>query len=64
MVLELCAMADDGRACALEYNAVAPGRMGSLPTAGIAVHVRGDGGKLAAVRIYGDLAPPDPEARR
>jgi hypothetical protein len=31
--LELCAVTDDGRACALEYNALARGR----PTAGLAV---------------------------
>jgi SnoaL-like domain len=52
--LELCAMADDGRACALEYNLVAPGQATAPPGAGIAVHVRGDGGRLAAVRIYDD----------
>jgi SnoaL-like domain len=52
---ELCAMTDDGRACALEYN-LAP--TGSPPAAGIAVHVRGEGGKLAAVRIYDDVHTP------
>jgi limonene-1,2-epoxide hydrolase len=56
--LELCAMADDGRACALEYNVVAGSRRESPPGAGIAVHVRGDGGRLAAVRIYDDVHPP------
>ncbi len=58
MPLELCAMADDGRACALEYNTAARGQPDSPPGAGIAVHVRGDGGKLAAVRFYDDIHPP------
>jgi hypothetical protein len=46
VVLEFCAVDDDGRACAVEYNAVARGR----PRAGLAVCVRGDG----TVRIYDD----------
>jgi hypothetical protein len=58
MPLELCAMADDGRACALEYNAVALDRRNSPPGAGLAVHVRGDGGGLAAVRLYDDVHVP------
>jgi SnoaL-like domain len=57
MHLELCTVADDGRACALEYNVIARDRTGSAPAAGSAVHVRGDGGKLAAVRMYDDVAP-------
>jgi limonene-1,2-epoxide hydrolase len=56
--LELCAMADDGRACALEYNAVPLGRAGAPPAAGIAVQVRGNSGRLAAVRIYDDVHSP------
>jgi SnoaL-like domain len=63
MTLELCAMADDGRACALEYNAVPRGSTESPPAAGIAVHVRGDSGKLAAVRVYDDVhRSPGPHA--
>jgi hypothetical protein len=58
MPFELCAVADDGRACALEYNMAARGQPESAPGAGIAVHVRGDGGKLAAVRSYDDVHPP------
>jgi hypothetical protein len=58
MPLELCAMADDGRACALEYNTAARGQPESPPGAGIAVLVRSDGGKLAAVRFYDDGHPP------
>jgi hypothetical protein len=58
MPLELCAVADDGRACALEYNVAARAQRESAPAAGIAVHVRGDGGKLSAVRSYDDVHPP------
>jgi SnoaL-like domain len=56
--LEHCAVTDDGRACAVEYNVVAWGRTKLPPQAGIAVYVRGDGGKLAAARIYDDVDPP------
>ena len=56
--LEHCAVTDDGRACALEYNVVAWGRTELPPEAGIAVYVRGDSGKLAAARIYDDVDPP------
>jgi hypothetical protein len=56
--LEHCAVTDDGRACALEYNVVAWGRTELLPEAGIAVYVRGDGGKLAMARVYDDSQPP------
>jgi SnoaL-like domain len=56
--LEHCAVIDDGRACALEYNVVAWGRTELPPEAGIAVYVRGNSGKLAAARIYDDVDPP------
>jgi hypothetical protein len=56
--LEHCAVTDDGRACALEYNVVAWGRTAMAPEAGIAVYVRGDSGKLAAARIYDDTDAP------
>ncbi len=56
--LEHCAVADNGRACALEYNVAAWGRTAMPPEAGIAVYVRGDRGKLAAARIYDDTDPP------
>ena len=58
MPLELCAMADDGRGCAVEYNTAARVQPESPPGAGVAVHVRGDGGKLAAVRYYDYVHPP------
>jgi len=58
IALEHCAVTDDGRACALEYNVVAWGQTAMSPQAGIAVYVRGDSGKLAAARIYDDADPP------
>ena len=56
--LEHCALADDGRACALEYNVVRWGETELPPQAGVAVYVRGQSGKLAAARIYDDVDPP------
>lgn len=56
--LEHCTATDDGRACALEYNVVRWGRTELAPEAGVAVYVRGPGGKLAAARIYDDSDPP------
>jgi hypothetical protein len=56
--LEHCAVTDDGRSCALEYNAVRWGRTELAPEAGIAIYVRGNTGKLASARIYNDLDPP------
>jgi SnoaL-like domain len=58
IALEHCAVTDDGRACALEYNVVGWGRTPLPPQAGLAVYVRGDGGRLAAARIYDDVDPP------
>jgi len=56
--LEHCAVTDDGRACALEYNVVAWGRTAMPPEAGLAVYVRGASGRIAAARIYDDADPP------
>jgi hypothetical protein len=56
--LEHCALIDDGRACALEYNVVRWGKTELPPEAGVAVYVRGQSGKLAAARIYDDIDPP------
>jgi hypothetical protein len=58
--LEHCAATDDGRACALEYNVVRWGKTELPPQAGVAVYARGEGGKLAAARIYDDADPPLP----
>jgi SnoaL-like domain len=56
--LEHCALVQDGRACALEYNVVRWGRTELPPEAGVAVYVQGEGGRLAAARIYDDADPP------
>jgi hypothetical protein len=56
--LEHCAVIDNGRACALEYNVVRWGRTELAPEAGVAMYVRGQSGKLAAARIYDDADPP------
>jgi hypothetical protein len=56
--LEHCAVIDDGRVCALEYNVVRWGKTELAPQAGIAVYVRGETGKLVAARIYDDVDPP------
>jgi hypothetical protein len=56
--LEHCALVDDERACALEYNVVRWGKTELPPAAGVAVYVRGQSGKLAAARIYDDTDPP------
>ena len=56
--LQHCALVDDGRACALEYNVVRWGKAELPPQAGVAVYVRGQHGKLAAARIYDDVDPP------
>ncbi len=58
LTLETCALVDDGRACAVEYNLVRRGRTQLPPRAGVAVLVRGSTGKLAAVRVYDDAASP------
>jgi hypothetical protein len=62
--LEICALVDDGRACALEYNVVRWGQTALPPQAGVAVYVRGQSGKLAAARIYDDTDPPGAAAAR
>jgi len=56
--LEHCAVIDDGRSCALEYNVVQWGKTKLPPEAGVAVYVRGQSGKIAATRIYDDADPP------
>jgi hypothetical protein len=56
--LEACAVVEDGETVAVEYNAVRPGNGPAAPQAGLTVYERGPTGKLAAARIYDDLAPP------
>ena len=48
------ARADDGRVCALEYNAT-PGADGATAEAGFAVFERGDSGLLRSLRSYDDV---------
>jgi hypothetical protein len=62
--LEHCALIDDKRVCALEYNVVRWGKTELPPEAGVAVYVRGQSGKLAAARIYDDTDPPIGPRRR
>lgn len=57
ITLETCALVDDGRACALEYNLVQCGTTRVPPQAGVAVFVRGPSGRLATVRVYDDVEP-------
>jgi len=56
--LEHCAVIDDERSCALEYNVVRRGKTELPPEAGVAVYVRGESGRLATARIYDDTDPP------
>jgi hypothetical protein len=55
---EPCAVTDDGRACAVEYNVVAWGQTPLPPQAGLGVYVRGASGEPAAARFYDDAEPP------
>ena len=50
--LETCALVDDGRACALEYNVVRPGTALAAPRAELAVLVADGSSGVAAVRVY------------
>ena len=58
IALEHCALTDDHRACALEYNVVRWGKTELAPQAGVAVYLRGQSGRLAAARVYDDVNPP------
>ena len=61
IVLEHCAVTDDGVRCALEYNCVRWGRDDVTPQAGLGVYERDRHGKLAAARVYDDIEPPRPD---
>jgi hypothetical protein len=58
IVLEHCALVDDGRARALEYNVVGWADAELPPQAGVSVFVGGRTGRLAAVRLYDDADWP------
>ena len=53
--LEVCTVVDDGQACAMELNVTRWGPTEQPPQAGVAVFVRGDSGRLAAVHLYDDV---------
>lgn len=53
--LEHCTAADDGVACAIEFNAVQFGPHRLQPQAGVAVYQRGSSGRLHAARVYDDV---------
>jgi len=54
--LEHCSVTDDGTCTALEYNVVSWGGRVLEAQAGVACYERGESGKLAAARIYDDVA--------
>jgi hypothetical protein len=53
--IEHGSVTDDGRICAIEFNAVRFGKRAITPQAGLAVYERGPTGRLAAARIYDDV---------
>ncbi len=58
VVLQNCAVTDDGVRCAVEYNCVRWGTHDLPSQAGIGVYERSPDGLLAAVRIYDDVEAP------
>jgi hypothetical protein len=58
VVLDPCAVTDDGVCCALEHNCVRWGSPPLPPQAALAVFERGHDGLLAAVRCYDDVEAP------
>ena len=51
-------MTEEGARCAVEYNCVRWGGYDLPPQAGLSVYERGPDGRLAAVRVYDDVAAP------
>jgi ketosteroid isomerase-like protein len=58
IVVQDCAVTDDGTSCAVEYNIIRWGPRELTPQAGISVFDRGPGGLLAAARLYDDVQSP------
>jgi hypothetical protein len=56
--MDRCALNDDGKSCAFEYNVTSWGRMRALPQAGLTVYERAGTGLLLEARMYDDLEPP------
>ena len=53
--IEHATVTDDGKICAIEFNAVRFGKRATTPQAGLAVYERGPSGRLHAARIYDDV---------
>ena len=58
IILEHCAVTEDGTRTALEFNAVRWGGIDLPPQAGVAVYERGRTGKIAEARPYDDVEGP------
>jgi ketosteroid isomerase-like protein len=55
--LQPCAVTDDSRLCAVEYNCERPQSQDMPPQAGIAIYERGPDRLLASARVYDDVEP-------
>ena len=53
--IEHATVTDDGKICAIEFNAVRFGKRPLTPQAGLAIYERGPSGRLRAARIYDDV---------
>jgi hypothetical protein len=53
--IEHVSVTDDGKICAIEFNAVSFGPRAMTPQAGLAIYERGPSGRLHAARIYDDV---------
>jgi ketosteroid isomerase-like protein len=62
IILEHCAVTDDGVRCALEYNCVRWGEHDLPAQAGLGVYERDSEGLLAAARIYDEIEAPGTRA--
>jgi hypothetical protein len=56
---QCCRVTDDGVLCAVEYTCLSWGRGSFAPQAGVAFFERAADGRLAALRIYDDVSPPE-----
>jgi hypothetical protein len=53
--IEHASVTDDGKSCAIEFNAVRFGKHPITPQAGLAIYERGPTGRLHAARVYDDV---------
>jgi hypothetical protein len=58
IAMERCALNDDGRSCALEYNVTAWDGTPLAPQAGLTVYERARTGLLSEARMYDDVERP------